>query len=318
MNDISLANAGSGTIDIGGDLTVRRLGFGAMRITGPGIWGEPPRSRRGQGGAPPGHRAGRQLHRHRRLVRSARERGADRRGPAPVPRRSRDRDQGRARAHRPEPVAVERPPRTPQGGLRRQPAPAPARRRSRCTSCTGPIRTCRTRTRSARWWSSRSRARSATSACRTSPRRSSGPRSPLTPVVSVQNRYNVSDRESESMVDLCEQEDLAFLPYSPIQDYDGNSTVGERGRTAPRHRHAGRPRVAAGAVAGDAADPRHRLGRPRRGERDRVEHPPRPRRGGRAPARGVNPAHRPRSSRECAPRFPGTRARTRVTRRLVT
>src|SRR5215207_8496676 len=30
------------TIDIGGDLTVARLGFGAMRITGPGIWGDPP------------------------------------------------------------------------------------------------------------------------------------------------------------------------------------------------------------------------------------------------------------------------------------
>ena len=34
--------AAAGTIDIGGDLTVNRLGFGAMRITGPGIWGEPP------------------------------------------------------------------------------------------------------------------------------------------------------------------------------------------------------------------------------------------------------------------------------------
>jgi pyridoxine 4-dehydrogenase len=31
----------SGTFDVGGDLTVHRLGFGAMRITGPGIWGEP-------------------------------------------------------------------------------------------------------------------------------------------------------------------------------------------------------------------------------------------------------------------------------------
>lgn len=31
----------SGTFAIGGDLTVRRLGFGAMRITGPGIWGPP-------------------------------------------------------------------------------------------------------------------------------------------------------------------------------------------------------------------------------------------------------------------------------------
>jgi pyridoxine 4-dehydrogenase len=30
-----------GNITIGGDLTVRRLGFGAMRITGEGIWGEP-------------------------------------------------------------------------------------------------------------------------------------------------------------------------------------------------------------------------------------------------------------------------------------
>src|ERR1700722_479631 len=32
----------AGTLDIGGDLTVNRLGFGAMRITGQGIWGEPP------------------------------------------------------------------------------------------------------------------------------------------------------------------------------------------------------------------------------------------------------------------------------------
>jgi aryl-alcohol dehydrogenase-like predicted oxidoreductase len=34
--------AASGTITIGGDLTVNRLGFGAMRITGRGIWGDPP------------------------------------------------------------------------------------------------------------------------------------------------------------------------------------------------------------------------------------------------------------------------------------
>jgi pyridoxine 4-dehydrogenase len=31
----------SGTFAIGGDLTVNRLGYGAMRITGDGIWGEP-------------------------------------------------------------------------------------------------------------------------------------------------------------------------------------------------------------------------------------------------------------------------------------
>lgn len=34
------ANA-AGTFALGGDLTVNRLGFGAMRITGEGIWGEP-------------------------------------------------------------------------------------------------------------------------------------------------------------------------------------------------------------------------------------------------------------------------------------
>jgi aryl-alcohol dehydrogenase-like predicted oxidoreductase len=34
----------SGTFDIGGDLIVNRLGYGAMRITGEGIWG-PPRDR---------------------------------------------------------------------------------------------------------------------------------------------------------------------------------------------------------------------------------------------------------------------------------
>jgi pyridoxine 4-dehydrogenase len=32
----------SGTFLLGGDLPVTRLGFGAMRITGPGVWGDPP------------------------------------------------------------------------------------------------------------------------------------------------------------------------------------------------------------------------------------------------------------------------------------
>ena len=33
--------AAAGTLTVGGDLVVNRVGFGAMRITGPGIWGEP-------------------------------------------------------------------------------------------------------------------------------------------------------------------------------------------------------------------------------------------------------------------------------------
>jgi pyridoxine 4-dehydrogenase len=37
----TIPNAASGVFKIGGDLPVHRLGFGAMRITGPGIWGDP-------------------------------------------------------------------------------------------------------------------------------------------------------------------------------------------------------------------------------------------------------------------------------------
>ncbi|MEU2776222.1 aldo/keto reductase [Streptomyces sp. NPDC007162] len=31
----------SGTFDLGGDLTINRLGYGAMQLTGPGVWGDP-------------------------------------------------------------------------------------------------------------------------------------------------------------------------------------------------------------------------------------------------------------------------------------
>jgi len=37
----NLPAAESGTFRMGGDLPIHRLGFGAMRITGPGVWGEP-------------------------------------------------------------------------------------------------------------------------------------------------------------------------------------------------------------------------------------------------------------------------------------
>jgi pyridoxine 4-dehydrogenase len=47
----------------------------------------------------------------------------------------------------------------------------------------------------------------------------------LTPVVSVQNRYNLGDRTSESMVDLCDSEDIVFLPWAPIQQSDSLPTV---------------------------------------------------------------------------------------------
>ena len=38
---IALPAAAAGTVQLGGDLTVNRIGYGSMRLTGPGIWGEP-------------------------------------------------------------------------------------------------------------------------------------------------------------------------------------------------------------------------------------------------------------------------------------
>jgi pyridoxine 4-dehydrogenase len=40
----SITATAAGTLILGGEVTVNRLGFGAMRITGPGIWG-PPKNR---------------------------------------------------------------------------------------------------------------------------------------------------------------------------------------------------------------------------------------------------------------------------------
>ena len=38
----------------------------------------------------------------------------------------------------------------------------------------------------------------------------------VVPIVSVQNRYNVVDREWESVVEYCEREGIAFIPWFPL------------------------------------------------------------------------------------------------------
>ena len=81
-----------------GDLEVRRLGFGAMRLPGQGRLGRARRSgARARGPAPRG-RAGHQLHRHRLVLRPARRQPAHRRGAAPVSARSGDRHEARRQA----------------------------------------------------------------------------------------------------------------------------------------------------------------------------------------------------------------------------
>jgi aryl-alcohol dehydrogenase-like predicted oxidoreductase len=61
----------------------------------------------------------------------------------------------------------------------------------------------------------------------------------MVPIVSIQNRYNIDDRSSESIVDLCEQEQMVFIPWAPIQSAD-NPTVAEIAE-----RHAATPRQVA-------------------------------------------------------------------------
>jgi pyridoxine 4-dehydrogenase len=39
----------------------------------------------------------------------------------------------------------------------------------------------------------------------------------LTPIASVQNRFNHRDRSSEKVLDLCTEKGIAFLPWGPIQ-----------------------------------------------------------------------------------------------------
>jgi pyridoxine 4-dehydrogenase len=54
----------------------------------------------------------------------------------------------------------------------------------------------------------------------------------ITPIVSVQNRYNATDRKSEPVIDACELEQIAFLPWAPIQQAGDNPAVTE---AAKRH-----------------------------------------------------------------------------------
>jgi aryl-alcohol dehydrogenase-like predicted oxidoreductase len=54
------------------------------------------------------------------------------------------------------------------------------------------------------------------------------------PIVSVQNRYNLTDREWEAEVDYCEHEGLAFLPWFPLSA-GALDEGGPLARVAKRH-----------------------------------------------------------------------------------
>ena len=209
--------AAAGTIDVGGDLTVNRLGFGAMRITGRGIWGEPPS--RGQAIAT-----------LRRVV----ELGvnfidtADSYGPSVS-------EELIAEALHPYPddlvIAT-------KGGLVR-PAPnrweADGHPEHLREVCEGSLRRLRLEQIPLYQFHRPDPAVPlAESVGALAELKKEGKirhvgisnvseaqlreAQRTVPIVSVQNRYNVADRRSQSMIDICEQEQLVFLPWAPIQE----------------------------------------------------------------------------------------------------
>ncbi|MGE5288223.1 MAG: aldo/keto reductase [Micromonosporaceae bacterium] len=221
--------AAAGTIDIGGDLTVNRMGFGAMRVTGTGIWGEP-----------------RDREQARAAIRRAVELGvtfidtADSYGPEVS-------ETLIAEALHPYPddlvIAT-------KGGLVRpgpgrwEPNGRPAHLRQ---ACEGSLRRLRLDEIPLYQFHRPDRkVPIAESIGALAELKAEGKirhigvsnvsetqlkaAQQVTPIVSVQNRYNVRDRSSEAMVDLCEQEVLAFLPWAPIQDADRAGAVGEAAR----------------------------------------------------------------------------------------
>ena len=54
----------------------------------------------------------------------------------------------------------------------------------------------------------------------------------LVPVVSVQNRYSLADRSSEDVLDECERQGIAFLPWYPLAAGDLAQPGGSVGRAA--------------------------------------------------------------------------------------
>src|SRR6266699_2168837 len=58
------------------------------------------------------------------------------------------------------------------------------------------------------------------------------------PIVSIQNRYNITDRESEAALNYCEKEKMGFIPWAPIGG-SGSRSLNKSGNTfeaeAKRH-----------------------------------------------------------------------------------
>jgi pyridoxine 4-dehydrogenase len=209
----------AGTISIGGDLTVNRLGFGAMRITGKGIWGEPPSRDQAKAALR------RAIELNVNFIDTADSYG---------PEVSEDLI-AEALYPYPDDLVI-----ATKGGLVR-PGPGrwdpDGRPEHLRQACEGSLRRLKLdqimlyqlhrpdpkvpyaeSVGALAGLKDEGKIRHIGVSNVTEDQLREAQR--ITPVVSVQNRYNAADRSSESMVDLCDQEKLVFLPWAPIQDAD--------------------------------------------------------------------------------------------------
>lgn len=67
----------------------------------------------------------------------------------------------------------------------------------------------------------------------------------IVPIVSVQNRYNASDRRYDDVIDYCEQHSLAFIPWYPLAAGDHADQAGDAELAQIAQRHSLRPAQAA-------------------------------------------------------------------------
>jgi len=57
----------------------------------------------------------------------------------------------------------------------------------------------------------------------------------IVPIVSVQNRYNLTDRSSEAVIEACEREGVAFIPWFPLATGKLAQPGGDLDEIATRH-----------------------------------------------------------------------------------
>ena len=57
----------------------------------------------------------------------------------------------------------------------------------------------------------------------------------IVPIVSVQNSYNLTDRSSEAVIETCEREGIAFIPWFPLATGNLARSGGDLDEIAHRH-----------------------------------------------------------------------------------